>query len=156
MDFYLTSDGKMAAVHDWNQFGYMNGLALSSDEWKNFQTFGSPVTDSRFTTMLIGDVLDQMLINKDMFLVTDTKSFEVSEQEVIHQFTEIYNEAMKRSPELLSRIIPQIYNQTMYTTLKKFMISQMLSTRYMSRPIVRNRLLNLWLIIHLLKWLLFL
>ena len=83
-------------------------------------------------------------------------SVEVSEQEVIHQFTEIYNEAMKRSPELLSRIIPQIYNQTMYTTLKKFMISQMLSTRYMSRPIVRNRLLNLWLIIHLLKWLLFL
>lgn len=133
MDFYLTSDGKMAAVHDWNQFGYMNGVALSSDEWKNFQTFGSPITDSRFTTMLIGDVLDQMLINKDMFLVTDTKSFEVSEEEVIHQFTEIYNEAMKRSPELLSRIIPQIYNQTMCTTLKKvYDFSNVIYTLYVS------------------------
>lgn len=133
MDFYLTSDGKMAAVHDWDQFGYMNGVALSSDEWKNFQTFGSPVTDSRFTTMLIGDVLDQMLINKDMYLVTDTKSFEVSEEEVIHQFTEIYNEAMKRSPELLSRIIPQIYNQTMYTTLKKvYDFSNVIYTLYVS------------------------
>ncbi|HFR3751083.1 TPA: glycerophosphodiester phosphodiesterase family protein [Streptococcus suis] len=133
MDFYLTSDGKMAAVHDWNQFGYMNGVALSSNEWKNFQTFGSPVTDSRFTTMLIGDVLDQMLINKDMYLVTDTKSFEVSEEEVIHQFTEIYNEAMKRSPELLSRIIPQIYNQTMYTTLKKvYDFSNVIYTLYVS------------------------
>ncbi|HFR3939481.1 TPA: glycerophosphodiester phosphodiesterase family protein [Streptococcus suis] len=133
MDFYLTSDGKMAAVHDWDQFGYMNGVALSSDEWKNFQTFGSPVTESRFTTMLIGDVLDQMLINKDMYLVTDTKSFEVSEEEVIHQFTEIYNEAMKRSPELLSRIIPQIYNQTMYTTLKKvYDFSNVIYTLYVS------------------------
>ncbi|CYU86225.1 glycerophosphodiester phosphodiesterase family protein [Streptococcus suis] len=133
MDFYLTSDGNLAAVHDWDQFGYMNGVALSSDEWKNFQTFGSPVTDSRFTTMLIGDVLDQMLINKDMYLVTDTKSFEVSEEEVIHQFTEIYNEAMKRSPELLSRIIPQIYNQTMYTTLKKvYDFSNVIYTLYVS------------------------
>ncbi|MGU7930822.1 glycerophosphodiester phosphodiesterase family protein [Streptococcus suis] len=133
IDFYLTSDGKMAAVHDWDQFGNMDGVAMSSDEWKNFQTFGSPVTDSRFTTMLIGDVLDQMLINKDMFLVTDTKSFEVSEEEVIHQLTEIYNEAMKRSPELLSRIIPQIYNQTMYTTLKKvYDFSNVIYTLYAS------------------------
>ncbi|WP_105157063.1 glycerophosphodiester phosphodiesterase family protein [Streptococcus suis] len=118
MDFYLTSDGKMAAVHDWDQFGYMNGVALSSDEWKNFQTFGSPVTDSRFTTMLIGDVLDQMLINKDMFLVTDTKSFEVSKEEMITQFTEIYNEAMKRNPKLLNRIVPQVYNEDMFHSIQ--------------------------------------
>ncbi|WP_238143088.1 glycerophosphodiester phosphodiesterase family protein, partial [Streptococcus suis] len=118
MDFYLTSDGKMAAVHDWDQFGYMNGVALSSDEWKNFQTFGSPVTDSRFTTMLIGDVLDQMLINKDMFLVTDTKSFEVSKEEMITQFTEIYNEAMKRDPKLLNRIVPQVYNEDMFHSIQ--------------------------------------
>ncbi|NQP35864.1 glycerophosphodiester phosphodiesterase [Streptococcus suis] len=118
MDFYLTSDGKMAAVHDWEQFGYMNGVALSSEEWKNFQTFGSPITDSRFTTMLIGDVLDQMVINKDMFLVTDTKSFEISHEEMMAQFTEIYNEANKRDPELLNRIIPQIYNEDMFYNIQ--------------------------------------
>ncbi|HFI0562897.1 TPA: glycerophosphodiester phosphodiesterase family protein [Streptococcus suis] len=118
LDFYLTSDGKMAAVHDWDQFGHMNGLALSSEEWKNFQTFGSPVTESRFTTMLIGDVLDQMLIKKDMFLVTDTKSFEVSKEEMITQFTEIYNEAMKRDPELLNRIVPQVYNEDMFYSIQ--------------------------------------
>ncbi|HGO5512361.1 glycerophosphodiester phosphodiesterase family protein [Streptococcus suis] len=117
MDFYLTSDGKMAAVHDWDQFGYMNGVALSSDEWKNFQTFGSPVTDSRFTTMLIGDVLDQMLINKDMFLVTDTKILEASD-EMRLQFSEIVNEAKTRDPELLNRIIPQIYNEEMYSLIR--------------------------------------
>ncbi|HFI0447247.1 TPA: glycerophosphodiester phosphodiesterase family protein [Streptococcus suis] len=118
MDFYLTSDGKMAAVHDWEQFGYMNGVALSSEEWKNFQTFGSPITDSRFTTMLIGDVLDQMVINKDMFLVTDTKILEASD-EMRLQFSEIVNEAKQRDPELLKRIIPQIYNEEMYSLIKE-------------------------------------
>lgn len=118
MDFYLTSDGKMAAVHDWDQFGYMNGVALSSDEWKNFQTFGSPVTESRLTTMLIGDVLDQMLINKDMYLVTDTKILEASD-EMRLQFTEIVNEATKRDPMLLNRIIPQIYNEEMYSLIRE-------------------------------------
>ncbi|HFI0621052.1 TPA: glycerophosphodiester phosphodiesterase family protein [Streptococcus suis] len=139
IDFYLTSDGKMAAVHDWDQFGHMNGLALSSEEWKKFQTFGSPVTDSRFTTMLIGDVLDQMLINKDMFLVTDTKSFEVSKEEMITQFTEIYNEAMKRDPELLNRIIPQIYNEEMYALIREiYDFPEIIYTLYASQDSADN------------------
>lgn len=53
MDFYLTSDKKLAAVHDWNQFGNKNDVALSSDEWKKFKAYGSPETPSRFTTMLV-------------------------------------------------------------------------------------------------------
>ena len=73
MDFYLTSDKKLAAVHDWHQFGNKDDVALSSDEWKKFKAYGSPETPSRFTTMLVGDVLDQMVINQDMVLITDTK-----------------------------------------------------------------------------------
>ena len=55
-----------------------------------------------------------MLINRDMFVITDTKSFEVSEQETRRQFEIIRDEAMKRDPALLKRIIPQIYNEQMY------------------------------------------
>ena len=113
LDFYLTSDKKLAVVHDWEQFGYENGIPLSSEEWKNFKTFGKPKTDSRFTTMLIGDVLDQMVINKDMVIVTDTKSSEISEIDMLIQFSEIIEEAKKRDPKLLNRIIPQIYNEDM-------------------------------------------
>lgn len=138
MDFYLTSDGKMAAVHDWDQFGYMNGVALSSDEWKNFQTFGSPVTESRFTTMLIGDVLDQMLINKDMYLVTDTKILEASD-EMRLQFTEIVNEATKRDPKLLNRIIPQIYNEEMYSLIREiYDFPEIIYTLYASQDSADN------------------
>ena len=114
IDFYLTSDQKLAAVHDWYQFGTYDGVAFSAMQWKEFRTNGQPITEGRYTTMLIDDVLDEMLINKDMYIVTDTKSFELSEQETYIQFKNIYDEAMKKDPELLSRIIPQIYNEKMY------------------------------------------
>lgn len=138
IDFYLTSDGKMAAVHDWDQFGNMNGVAMSSQEWKAFQTFGSPVTESRFTTMLIGDVLDQMLINKDMFFVTDTKILDASDEMKL-QFTEIVNEAMKRDPELLNRIIPQIYNEEMYALIREiYDFPEVIYTLYASQDSADN------------------
>ena len=114
MDFYLTSDKKLAAVHDWNQFGNKNDVALSSDEWKKFKAYGSPETPSRFTTMLVGDVLDQMVINKDMVLITDTKSMEIPKEDMIIQFQDIVSEAKKRDKELLDRVIPQVYNQDMF------------------------------------------
>ena len=114
MDFYLTSDKKLAAVHDWHQFGNKDNVALSSDEWKKFKAYGSPETPSRFTTMLIGDVLDQMVINSDMVLITDTKSMEIPKEDMITQFQEIVSEAKKRDKELLDRVIPQVYNQEMF------------------------------------------
>ena len=104
----------MAAVHDWHQFGNKDNVALSSDEWKKFKAYGSPETPSRFTTMLIGDVLDQMVINSDMVLITDTKSMEIPKEDMITQFQEIVSEAKKRDKELLDRVIPQVYNQEMF------------------------------------------
>ena len=114
MDFNLTSDKKLAAVHDWHHFGNKDDVAPSSKEWKKFQGYGSPETPSRFTTMLIGDVFDQMIINRDMVLVTDTKSMEIPKEDRIKQFKELVSEANKRDKELLDRVIPQIYHQEMF------------------------------------------
>jgi len=114
MDFNLTSDKKLAAVHDWHHFGNKADVAPSSKEWKKFQGYGSPETPSRFTTMLIGDVFDQMIINRDMVLVTDTKSMEIPKEDRITQFKELVSEANKRDKELLDRVIPQIYHQEMF------------------------------------------
>lgn len=114
MDFNLTSDKKLAAVHDWYHFGNKDDVAPSSKEWKKFQGYGSPETPSRFTTMLIGDVFDQMIINRDMVLVTDIKSMEISKEDRITQFKELVSEANKRDKELLDRVIPQIYHQEMF------------------------------------------
>lgn len=109
IDFYLTSDNKLAAVHDWNHQGNFDGTALSEEEWRNTVVVGQP--EGEFTTMMIGDVLDEMLVNKDMFVVTDTKFTGI---EALLEFQLIYDAALERDLELLDRIIPQIYNEEMY------------------------------------------
>lgn len=116
MDFMPTSDGNLAAVHDWDQYGNFDGTAMSAQEWKNTKTNAIPVTDALYTTMLIGDILDEMTVNKDMYLVTDTKYVD---QRAVAEFETIYNEAKKRDIKLLDRVIPQIYNEEMYDALKK-------------------------------------
>jgi len=109
IDFNLTSDQKLAAVHDWNHQGNFNGEALSEAEWKNAVVVGQPAGE--FTTMMIEDILDEMLVNKDMFIVTDTKYEGI---EALHQFQLIYDAAVERDRGLLDRVIPQIYNEDMY------------------------------------------
>ena len=111
MDFYLTND-------DWEHYANYDGTAPSAEQWLEMKTHGYPQTEGvYYTSMLIGDLLDQMMINKDMFVITDTKSFEVSEQETRRQFEIIRDEATKRDPNLLKRIIPQIYNEEMYAII---------------------------------------
>lgn len=133
IDFSLTSDGKLAAVHDWEQFGHANGVAMSSAEWLGFQTYGSPVTESRFTSMLIGDILDQMMVNEDLFIVTDTKIAD-DQAAIRQQFMEIYNEASKRDLSLLNRIIPQIYNEEMLAVIQDvYPFPSVIYTLYMTQ-----------------------
>ena len=109
VDFLLTTDRRLVAVHDWGDVGEE---PMSFEEWGQLTQIGG--TDC--TTMLIDDVLDQMVINKDMFLVTDTKISEVGE-DMTEQFRIIKEEALKRDPALLERIIPQIYNRPMYESV---------------------------------------
>ena len=116
-DFCLTSDGKLASVHDWDSFGYRNGTPLSSEQWKEWRGFGKPVTRGRYHTMLVDDILDQMMVNRDMFIVTDTKSTKISEEETRLQFELIRDAALCRDPELINRIVPQIYNAEMYSLI---------------------------------------
>ena len=78
MDFNLTSDKKLAAVHDWHHFGNKDDVAPSSKEWKKFQGYGSQETPkSLYDHVNRGVCLIQMIINRDMVLVTDTKSMEI-------------------------------------------------------------------------------
>jgi len=125
IDFNLTTDGKLAAVHDWAGYRGMK----SSDEWKKIKIWDV------FTSMLLEDVLDIMLVNKDMFLITDTKSFEYTQKQTEEQFRIIVETAKKKDPslELLNRIIPQIYNQPMYNTvMKQYNFRSVIYTLYAS------------------------
>ena len=108
MDFNLTSDGKLAAVHDWN--GY--GGRLSAEKWRSVKVAGL------YKPLLIDDVFNFMLAHEDAFLVTDTKSFDYSEEETIAQFAELVNVARLADPVLLKRVVPQIYDRRCYEIVK--------------------------------------
>ena len=100
-DLNLTTDGELAVVHDWH--GYSG--QKSSDEWRSVRIA------YRYTAIMLQDILDFMVRHPDMYLVTDTKSFEYSQADMITQFQVLYTRAYEAGgTQLLNRIIPQIYN----------------------------------------------
>ena len=114
-DFTLTTDHQLAVLHDWSQSdNHSSASPMSLKEWKTSQIHAIPDADATFTPLTIDDILDQMIIRPDMYLITDTKSFSLTEDETKLQFYLIYTAASRRNPELLKRIIPQIYNHWMY------------------------------------------
>ena len=55
--------------------------------------------------------------HKDMYIVTDTK--ETTEAEIKKAFSVIIETAKQVDPEILDRIIPQVYNEEMYQIVNK-------------------------------------
>lgn len=121
-DLNLTTDKRLAAVHQWDEVGGM----LSREEWLGRQYEG-------LTTMMLEDILDFMAEHEDMYLITDTKSFFYSDEDDRLQFEIIYDEANRRDPALINRIIPQIYNQDMYYLIKEiYQFPSVIYTLYVS------------------------
>lgn len=116
-DFALTTDGRLAAVHDWENFANKDGNAVSSVEWENTPVGAKPETEGAYTSMFVEDILDEMLVNRDMFLVTDMKIDGLTEEEVYTEFEVLCEAAKEKDVFLLNRIVPQVYNIEMYDSL---------------------------------------
>ena len=100
-DFLPTTDGSLALTHEWE-----DDKELTSSEWKQVKVEG------KYTSLLIGDLLDIMVKYPDIYVVTDTKL--TDDDDVKSEFDIIYKECMERDPNLLDRIVPQIYTNGMY------------------------------------------
>ena len=108
IDFNMTTDRNLVAVHDWAGYSGMK----STREWADIK-----IADV-FQSMSLYNVLEIMETNRDMFLITDTKSFAYTDEEIREQFQIIYDTAMALDERLLDRIVPQIYNQKMYRIIQ--------------------------------------
>ena len=84
----------MALVHDWKKFGMKNNTPFSAQQWEKFRGTSLPDFGQSFTTMMYENLLDEMLINKDMYIITDTKSTDFSKDE-----TKQAGDASDRLPE---------------------------------------------------------
>jgi len=108
MDFNLTSDDKLVVVHDWSGYGGQ----MSWQDFMSVKIWGV------FTSMDIDTVTDILAVNPDMYVVTDTKSFDYSDANTIKQFDLIIQSAKRYGDGVLNRIVPQIYDQHMYNLIE--------------------------------------
>ena len=106
-DFTYTSDGTLVVRHDFEKDGSYYT-----------KTFTSTPAVYEQTPMTAVDLLYLMQEYPDMYLITDTKT--TDKAQVQRQFRDLVNIANNiGSPEILSRIIPQLYNKEMLSWIKE-------------------------------------
>lgn len=120
VDLQFTSDGYLIGRHDWSAYAFQSlGQALTPAV-----TGGPlPLTDMKEMTMFdkyhaleFSEIIDLMHEYPDAYFITDTKS--TDKNTITAQFNEIVKLA-NEDPYMLKRIIPQIYNESMYSTIEK-------------------------------------
>ena len=105
MDFQLSADDVLCGLHSWEKY---DG-AMTSEKWLEQKI------EDRYTTLTFPDVLEQMAVNLDLYVVLDVKSYEWEDDEVVRQYQKIYDQAEAYGGEqLVDRLIPQIYRQEEY------------------------------------------
>ena len=114
MDLELTSDGKIASVHDWDDYGLKNGEPMSSEEWLAAGSAGKDESEAHYTSLLFEDILDIMEKYPDIVIVTDTK---YSDERASQMFTIICDTVEQKAPALFDRLVPQIYTNEMYDVI---------------------------------------
>lgn len=109
VDLLLTTDSQVIAAHDWERYGG----AMTREEFMETKIYDV------FTPVDLDSILQIMQINKEIYIVTDTKSYDDDAETIKKHFTALCDKAKSYDPELLKRIVPQIYNQEMYWFIKE-------------------------------------
>lgn len=119
-DFTYTSDGVLVLRHDFEKDGSYARLEIKTDQDKvmDSETYmNTPVIFTQ-TPLRAVDLLYLMAEYPDMYLVTDTK--DTDKATVQRQFRDIVSIAKNIGhPEVLDRIIPQLYNKEMIQWVKE-------------------------------------
>jgi len=119
-DFTYTSDGVLVLRHDFEADGsyarldipVSDPLVMDSETYRN-----SPIIFEQ-TPLGAVDLLQLMVEYPDMYLVTDTK--DTDKKTVQRQFSDIVKAAGSIGhPEVLERIIPQLYNKSMIDWIRE-------------------------------------
>ena len=119
-DFTYTSDGVLVLRHDFEKDGSYARLDIPvSDQLvMDAETYmNSPIIFEQ-TPLTAADLLQLMAEYPDMYLVTDTK--DTDKKTVQKQFRDLVDIAKKSGrPEVLDRIIPQLYNKGMIDWIRE-------------------------------------
>lgn len=120
VDFTYTSDGILVARHDFEEDGsyYRLEQELNQSLVMDKNTYENSKIIYEQTPLTAVDLMGLMVEYPDVYLITDTK--DTDKETVQKQFNDLKKiaEAMEQ-PQILERIIPQIYNEEMYDWVKE-------------------------------------
>ena len=109
LDFNLTSDNVLVGIHDW-------GAKNIAPTW---QEFSSKKISGRYTPTTYEQFIRFLSEHKDAYIVTDTKSYDLTDEQISKQFQIMYDICERVDSSTRERIIVQVYNQNMYHLINK-------------------------------------
>lgn len=124
VDFLLSQDDVLIARHEWGEF--FTNLLRQQEElpaerhgavWTAAE-FKQAKVDGRYEPLLWDDIVKLMAKYPDIYIVTDTK--QIKPEEIDRIFAKIVEGAKQQDPQLLERIVPQIYNQPMLEQIRQY------------------------------------
>jgi len=134
VDFTYTSDGILVARHDFEEDGTYYRLEQDATEplVMDEKTYENSKIIYEQTPLTAVDILGLMAEYKDVYIITDTK--ETDKATVQRQFGDLKKIAnAMEQPELLDRIVPQIYHEEMYDWVKeKYPFQEWIYTLYLN------------------------
>lgn len=107
VDFNLSNDGVLIAAHnehDWRQM-------TNSDLPYTSENFNQTLLHDQYESLNCAEVIELMAEYPDIYIVTDTK--DQSQEKAMLAFSQLVYCAKQTHPQVLDRIIPQIYNEEM-------------------------------------------
>ena len=110
VDFDLTTDNKTICCHDEEWWRYITGNEESGVEY-SYENFKNTPLFNDYTPLDYKDIVDLLNEYPDIYIITDTKYSD--ELSVYKQFSQIVDYAREVDPEVLDRIIPQVYTKDM-------------------------------------------
>lgn len=121
VDLSITSDGYVVCRHDWNTslYSFLEQEVLNeNDEAITIEEFYSQPIFNTYTNLSFEELLNILLEYDDAYLVLDTKS---TDEAGIRKEYSLLTEVIKSVDiNLFKRIIPQIYNRDMLSTIKEY------------------------------------
>lgn len=119
----------LIACHDRDQ--WIEKANADTDAVFSYENFMSSALCGQYTPLDYRDVIDLMAAYPDVYIVTDTKYMD--KVSILLQFSQLVRYAQSVDESVLSRLIPQIYNENMLIpVMSVYPFSSVIYTLYQS------------------------
>ncbi len=119
-DFEYSSDGELVLIHNFKKKTLKELFSIETEEEEmplSLSEFRSLKVYGEYTTMTLEELFSFMADHKDMYLILDGKYDD--EAMVKKEYSDLIKLAGGKDPEILNRMVPQIYNESMYDWIQE-------------------------------------